>query len=199
MKRTIGLVLLALLVSAPVYSYRILYKEQFYRLYRENFYQYPERISENIYWLERALAADFANPLFALARIEDDSQWERYRYLFMMHVNLKLIDLYLRWASKYNKFNAYFYNYPWRRQNLESLETAESLLRTALYYWDEALAWSARAWQLRHLHLPQIQYWEDQNHRIETGTLDYQAIVGRHLDRLDEVRQVFLDMDEFTY
>ncbi len=199
MKRAVTLIVLIAVLTAPLYSYRVLYKEQFYRLYRENFYQYPERIAENVYWLERALAADFANPLFALARIEDAAHWERYRYLFMMHVNLKMVELHLRWGSKYNKFNAYFFNYPWQRQNLESLETAESLFRAALYYWDEALEWSARAWELRRLQLTQIQYWQDENHRIETGTLDYEAIIGRHLDRLQDVRRTFLEMDRFTY
>ncbi len=199
MKRAIALLLLLTLLGSPAFAYRILYKEQFYRLYRQNFYQYPERIAENIYWLEQALQADFANPLFALARIEDEAHWERYRSLFMMHVNLKIVELYLAWGTKYNKFTAYFFNYPWQRQNLESLEIAESLFNTALYYWDEALDWSGRAWDLRRLHLPQIQHWEDQNHRIETGTLDYEAIIGRHLQRLDEVRRTFRDMDDTTY
>lgn len=199
MKRAIALLLLVTMLGSPAFAYRILYKEQFYRLYRQNFYQYPERIAENIYWLEQALQADFANPLFALARIDDERHWERYRSLFMMHVNLKIVELYLAWGTKYNKFTAYFFNYPWQQQNLESLEIAESLFNTALYYWDEALDWSGRAWDLRRLHLPQIQHWEDQNHRIETGALDYEAIIGRHLQRLDEVRRTFRDMDQTTY
>lgn len=199
MKRAIALLLLVVLLGTPAYAFRILYKEQFYRLYRQNFYQYPERIAENIYWLEQALQADFANPLFALARIEDEVYWERYRHLFMMHVNLKIVELYLAWGAKYNKFVAYFFNYPWQRQNLESLEIAESLFQTALYYWDEALDWSGRAWDLRRLHLPQIQYWEDENHRIETGTLNYEAIIDRHLQRLDDVRRTFRKMDQSTY
>jgi hypothetical protein len=163
------------------------------------FYQYPERIAENVRWLQMALDADFANPLYALAEIENKTEWDRYRRLFMMHVNLKLVELHLRWASKYNKQAAYFYNAPWREDNLESLERAESLFNVALAYWEEALRWSAEAWELSTVHLEEIQKWADENHRIETGELDYEAIIGRHMQRLQEVRAAFEAMDENTY
>lgn len=180
-------------------AYRLIYKEQLYELYHVQFYQYPERIAENVRWLEMALDADFANPLYALAEIENRTEWDRYRRLFMMHVNLKLVELHLRWASKYNKRAAYFYNAPWREDNLESLERAESLMNVALGYWDEALRWSEEAWELRTVHLEEIQTWSDENHRIETGELDYDAIIGRHLERLAEIRAAFEAMDENTY
>ena len=199
MKRSVLLLAFSLWAISSLSAHRILYKEQFYRLYRQNLNAYPERINENIFWLEHALSADFANPLFALARIPDEQHWERYRHLFMMHVNLKMVELYLQMGSKYNAFNAFFFNYPWRRQNLESLEIAETNFRIALHYWDQALEWSAPAWELRRLHLPQVQFWADENHRIETGRLDYEAIINRHLDRLEEVRSAFLAMDDSTY
>ncbi|MGM0675408.1 MAG: hypothetical protein ACQETQ_11985, partial [Spirochaetota bacterium] len=82
---------------------------------------------------------------------------------------------------------------------LNSLDRAESLFETALAYWDEALQWSEQAWELRTVHLEEIQKWSDENHRIETGELDYEAIIGRHLDRLEEVRAGFEAMDENTY
>ena len=69
-------------------SYAISYKEQYYKLYHIHYQQYPDDVMENIYWLERAVAADFANPQYALSRIKDKTDWEKYRYLFMMHVNL---------------------------------------------------------------------------------------------------------------
>ncbi|MDR3167678.1 MAG: hypothetical protein LBT93_07025, partial [Treponema sp.] len=113
-------------------AYIVRYKEQFFKLYHLHYIQYPDDTMENIYWLERAAAADFANPLYAMARIENEIQWEKYRYLFMMHINLKLIEQYLFLGNKWNKRNAYFYNAPWKEQNLESLETAETCFRTAL-------------------------------------------------------------------
>jgi hypothetical protein len=134
-----------------------------------------------------------------LAAIEDETDWERYRYLFRMHLNLKLVELYLRWASQYNKQVAYFYNYPWKDENLESLKRAEHLMNQALYYWDEAQEWSSQAWELRQVHLEEVQYWADENYRIEQEELDYEAIIGRHLERLQEVRADFEAMDEETY
>lgn len=199
MKRLLVLALVTVLFTDAAGAYRLIYKEQLYELYHVHFYQYPERIAENVRWLQMALDADFANPLYALAEIEDKTDWDRYRRLFMMHVNLKLVELHLRWASKYNKRVAYFYNAPWRDDNLESLERAESLFEVALAYWEEALEWSARAWELRTVHLEEIQNWEDENHRIETGELDYAAIIARHRRRLEEVRAAFEAMDENTY
>jgi glutamate synthase domain-containing protein 2 len=198
-KRALALAVILALLAPYGWTYKLIYKEQLYELYHVQFYQYPERIAENVKWLEMALNADFANPLYALAEIENRTEWDRYRRLFMMHVNLKLVELHLRWASKYNKQAAYFYNAPWRDDNLESLERAESLFGIARNYWDQALEWSGRAWQLRSVHLEEIQKWSDENHRIETGDLDYDAIIDRHLERLQRVRAEFEAMDENTY
>jgi hypothetical protein len=198
-KRFVALAMLTVFLVEGAAAYRLIYKEQLYELYHVQFYQYPERIAENVRWLEMALDADFANPLYALAEIENRTEWDRYRRLFMMHVNLKLVELHLRWASKYNKRAAYFYNAPWREDNLESLERAESLFTVALAYWEQALLWSERAWELQMVHLEEIQMWADENHRIETGELDYAAIIGRHQERLEEVRAAFEAMDENTY
>lgn len=198
MRKTLSLTLLFLLCSTGLFAYKILYAEQFYRLYHMHFYQYPDDTMENIFYLERALKSDFANPLYALAEIENEEQWAQYRTLFKMHVNLKLVDLYLTLGSKYDKFNAYFYNAPWREQNLESLETAEQAYRVALQYWREARSWAARLPWLYH-NLEEIQNWEDERARIWSGDLDYGQIIGAHLDRLQRVRRRFLSMDENTY
>jgi hypothetical protein len=198
-RRTILGLLFLLISASPLEAYRLIYKEQLYELYHVHLYQYPERIKENIYWLEQVQEADFANPLHALARIENEREWEWYRYLFSMHINLKLTELYLRWGSKYNKYQAYFYNYPWKEDNLESLEIAESLFEQARYYWSEAQRWSERAVDFRWLSLEEIQNWEDEHHRIVNGELDYGFIIDRHLRRLRDVRAAFEAMDENTY
>ncbi len=185
--------------TVPASAYRILYREQHYRMFRMHLYQYPALITENIYRLEQALRADFANPLYALAVIRNERDWERYRALFTMHLNLMLVEQYLLWGSKYNKFDAFFFNAPWQQQNLESLERAEELFEYALVYWDEVKVWSEIAYEMRWTHLPEVQYWADENHRIETGDLDYEFLIGRHLDRLRDVRARFEAMGPDTY
>ena len=183
----------------PSSAYRLIYREQLYELYHRHFTMYPERIAENVYWLEQALRSDFANPLNALATIRNEREWEWYRELFSMHINLRLVDLYLLWGAQYMKFEAYFYNAPWQRQNLESLDRAEELFTYASVYWAEAQRWSQEAASFRFIHLEEIQYWEDEHDRLRTGDLDYGRIIDRHLDRVAEVRAAFTAMDASTY
>ena len=186
-------------VSLPVNSYFVTYKEQYYRLFHIHHIQYPDDSMENIYWLEQAMKADFANPLYALALIENEVQWEKYRYLFNMHINIKLIEQYLYLGNKWNKRKAYFYNAPWRDQNLESLETAETCYRAALYYWDEALKWQEKANEkrFRWIFLPKVQFWQDEVVRIEDGTLDYGKTIKRELALLQNVREKFQAMENW--
>jgi hypothetical protein len=182
----------------PLNAYYVTYKEQYYRLYHLHYIQYPDDTMENIYWLEKAMKADFCNPLYALALIENETQYEKYRYLFNMHINLKLIEQYLFLGNKWNKRKAYFYNAPWKKQNLESLETAETCYRTALYYWDAASEWAekARAKRFYFIVLPRVQFWEDEALPIETGELDYHKIITGELALLQKVRERFQAMPD---
>ncbi|MCL2042917.1 MAG: hypothetical protein FWG89_02120 [Treponema sp.] len=204
MKKNIAAVFLCLFFSAavmPLNSYYVTFKEQYYRLFHIHLIQHPDDTIENIYWLEKAMAADFANPLFALALIENEIQWEKYRYLFHMHLNIKMIEQYLFLGNKWNKRNAFFYNAPWRDQNLESLEIAETCYRSALYYWDAAVEWAEKARERRFyfINLPRVQFWEDEALRIETGDLNYGRTIQRELALLQRVREQFEAMDENTY
>jgi hypothetical protein len=200
-RAAVALFALFVLGAPRLSAYIPQYKEQFYRLYHLHYVQYPDDTMENIYWLELALKADFANPLHAEALIENEIQWEKYRYLFMMHLNLKMIEQYLFLGNKWNKRNAYFYNAPWKEQNLESLKTAETCFRTALVYWEEALEWAAKARdsRFRYISLKRAQNWEEEAVRIERGTLDYAKTVRRELANLQAVRERFTAMDEHTY
>ncbi|MDR0785616.1 MAG: hypothetical protein LBE74_07030 [Treponema sp.] len=178
------------------YAYIVEYKEQFYRLYHLHYIQYPDDTMENIYYLEKALKADFANPLFALALIENTDQWEKYKNLFMMHLNLKMIEQYLFLGNKWNKRKAYFYNAPWKRQNLESLDAAEACYRTALSYWNDAKEWAkkASARRFRFVNLERVQFWQDESGRIEREELNYGKIITRELNAMKSVREQFQSM-----
>lgn len=175
-------------------AYIIMYKEQYYKLYHVHHQQYPDDTLENIYWLELALKADFCNPLYALARIETEEQYEKYCYLFMMHINIKIVEQYLYLANKFNKRHAFFYNAPWKEENLRSLEIAEKYFEIAQYYWGEALSWAGKARERRFLfkRLGSIEFWEDEAFRIiEKGTLNYGRTIARELDMLHTVREQF--------
>ena len=102
-KLYIAVALFFCLVISSGFSYFVVYKEQFYRLFHVHYQQYPDDVIENIYWLEKAVKADFCNPRNALAKITDEKDWEKYRYLFMMHINLKLAEQHLRLGKTWDK------------------------------------------------------------------------------------------------
>lgn len=182
-------------------GYRIIYKEQYYKLYHQQFYMYPENYAENIHWLENALRADFANPLYAMAKIETKEEWEWYRNHFTMHVNLLLTKNYLQWANRYIKQNAYFYNEPWKEENLKSLEKAKKLVNMAKIYWEEVLknVEDIKAMNLHFMNLTGIQQWEDEYYRITHNEIDYNKIINREMTRIEKVSAEFENMDETTY
>lgn len=200
MKRKLLAALLILTTATPaLWAYKLMYAKQYYKLYHQHFYQYPEDLNENIFYLEYALKSPFVNPLNALTKIDTPEEWERYRNLFYLHVNLKLVEQYRLLGSKYDKFTAYFYNAPFKEQNLKSLRYAESYYQTALYYWAEAQKWAAEVdpspWKV----FADLSAWEDELYRLNTGELDYQEFIGLDLQRLSEARAAFEAMDENTY
>jgi len=196
--RTAVLCLVLFTAAVPADAHTVMFKEQFYRLFHMHLTRDPDNFIENIFWLERALAADFANPLHALALIETEIQWELYRYLFMMHLNVKMVEQYLFLGNMWNKRRAFFFNAPWRDQNLESLEIAEKTFRAAMYYWEAAQRWAAlaRDRRFRFIELPRVQFWVDSAYRIEIGELNYGRTIRRELANIQRVREQFLAMPD---
>ena len=180
-------------------AYPLVFAEDYYELYHRHLYQATDDLAENVIWLEKALSSDFRNPLYALARIETTSAWARYRELFRMHVNLEMVKLYRTIGAAYQKMRAYFYNYPWKRQNLESLDTAESYYRQGYYYWTQAEQHAMEAWTMRTEHLEEIQAWETENYRVMTGDLNYKKILDADIRKIGKVRADFQAMGAGTY
>ncbi|MDR3312433.1 MAG: hypothetical protein LBS64_04820 [Spirochaetaceae bacterium] len=187
------LMLAMFLPSSPLHPYAVIYKEEYYRLYHIHAQQHPDDAIENIYWLEKAAKVTFCNPKYALVRIENETDWEKYRALFMMHVNLKLIEQHLRLGKNYDKQVAYFYDAPWKDEYLRQLERADTCYRTGLAYWEEALSYFRQAndGKFRFLFLTGVQNWEDERERIATGKLDYARIIQKELARLEQMRAVW--------
>lgn len=177
------------------------YKEDYYKLYHIHYAQAPDDCIENIWWLEQAVKADFANPLYAMAKIETHEQWEKYRFLFQMHVNLKLIEQHLRLGRVYDKQVAYFYDAPWKDEYLRNLEKARTCYEAAYYYWREAKLWAEKASvsQYNFLFITDLQNWEDERERIVTAELDYQKTLDREIARLDTVIARYQEMEGKSY
>ncbi len=186
--RKILIFIILIAAAAPAFSYICKYKEDFYRLYHVHYQQYPDDCMENIYWLEQAVRADFANPLYANARITTEAEWEKYRNLFLMHLNLKLIEQHQRLARTYDKRAIYFYDAPWKDEYISNLKKAKSCYEAGLYYWKEARLWAEKASEtkFRFLFLTDLDNWEDERERIDTAELDYGKILNRELSRVNE-------------
>ncbi|WP_242457223.1 hypothetical protein [Treponema zioleckii] len=183
------LILLCLLSQNKAFSYMIKYKEDYYKLFHVHYQQAPDDCIENIYWLEKAAKADFVNPLYVDFKINDEKEWEKYRYLFMMHINLKLIEQHMRLGRIYDKQVAHFYDQPWTDLYIENLNKSLTCYKAGLAYWQEASLWAEKAntSKFRFLILTPIQNWEDERERIGNGELDYEKILNREIKRVQKV------------
>lgn len=200
-KFLLAVVLFAIIVADSASAYVCKYKEDYYKLYHIHYQQLPDDCIENIYWLEKAVNADFANPYYAMAHVETEREWEKYRYLFMMHINLKLIEQHLRLGRIYDKQAALFYDAPWNEEYLRNLEKAKSCYEAGYYYWEEVKLWAEKATvsQFNFLYLTDIQNWEDERERIVNGELDYKRTLDRELTRLQKVIDKLVDMTDKKY
>lgn len=169
-------------------AYMVKYKEDYYKLYHIHYQQYPDDCMENIYWLERAVKADFCNPQFVDFHVTTERQWEKYRYLFQMHINLKLIEQHLRLGRIYDKREVYFYDGVFKDQYLRNLEKTLSCYKAGLYYWQEAKLWCEKAntSNFNFLFITEKQAWEDERERIVNGKLDYEKILKREITRVEK-------------
>lgn len=200
-KGLITLILLTLFTVQNASAYMVKYKEDWYRLYHVHYQQFPDDCIENIYWLEKAAQADFCNPLYAKAKIENEKQWEKYRYLFQMHINLKLIEQHLRLGRTYDKKTALFYDAPWKDEYIRNLEKCLTFYKAALSYWQEAQLWAEKANtnDFNFLFITDCQAWEDERERIKTGELNYQKMLEREIKRVENVRDTFIAMKSKNY
>lgn len=196
--RAIFVAIALIFTVSPAFSYMVKYKEDYYKLFHVHYQQYPDDVMENIYWLEKAVQADFCNPLYAGVKIDNEDDWEKYRYLFMMHINLKLIEQHLRLGRTYDKKTAKFYDAPWKDLYIENLKKAKSCYEAGLYYWQEAKLWAEKAnvGKFKFLFLTDIQNWEDERERVGNGNLDYDKILNREISRVQKLIDDFEKMGD---
>ena len=182
-------------------AYACKYKEDYYRLYHVHYSQASDDCIENIYWLEQAVKADFANPMFAYTKIENEEEWEKYRCLFQMHLNLKLIEQHLRLARIYDKKNIYFYDSVYKDEYLSNLKKAESFYEACYGYWEEAMLWAEKAniGKFKFLFLKTLLNWEDEKERVTSGKLDYKKTLDREVSRVKANIEKLSAMEKFKY
>ena len=185
-------------LPSNLFGYMVKYKEDWYKLYHVHYQQYPDDCIENIYWLENAAQADFCNPQFVDFKITSEKQWEKYRYLFQMHINLKLIEQHLRLGRTYDKKCIYFYDAPWKDEYLRNMQKALECYQAGLYYWQEAKLWCEKAntKSFNFLYITEKQNWEDERERIVNGELDYEKMLTKEINRLEKNIKELNEMDK---
>ncbi len=184
MKRILATVLFLLCIAVPTTSSarRLYYAEEFY-LYVMNLYQVNPSLERNIRFMQWALKAPFDNPVRSLAKIESKTDFLRYQELFKMHVNLLIIDSYLQLARRFDKEHVYFFNLQYAKQLKKSFGIARYFYEISYNYWDETLKYAKEA--EKYPGRINIDTWEDELYLIQTGELDYRAIITGHLEKLE--------------
>ena len=142
-----------------------------------------------LYGLVIGLILLYANPLYAKAKITNEEEYEKYRYLFMMHLNLKLIEQHLRLGRIYDKKAFYFYDCPWKDEYRSNLEKTKACYEAGYYYWKEACLWAEKAniGKFKFLFIQELQNWEDERERIGNGELNYKLTLDRELKRVNGI------------
>ncbi len=114
----INLILLLLIsVSKINASSKFYYAEQWYVIFNTQMKKKPENYKKNIFFLQKALKYPFGNPKYSLTKIETKEQWEKYKLLFKMHVNLLLVKQNLYLGDLFDTRNLYFFKTPEKKWN----------------------------------------------------------------------------------
>ncbi len=186
-----------LFIGSPLTASRITYAEEWYKLYHTHLHRYPADELDNLIFLERALEAPFSNALYALAPIQNENEWAYYQRLFKLHVNLQIVRTYMTLAMKYDREKVYFYNAPWRDANLRSLLIAEEYYNRALFFWAATQPWieELNSPSFRWIHIPALNNWKQELTKINNGDLDFEKIIARHLNTLQEHRAFFESLE----
>jgi hypothetical protein len=184
MKRLFLAVLIILFVlPVQLQARRLFYAEEFY-LYALNLYHTNPNLERNIRFMQWALEAPFDNQVRSLALIENEQDFKRYKALFRMHVNLLIIDSYLKLATRFDKQHVYYFNLWYAEELKESFTIARYFYQISYNYWEEAKKHALSAEDI-----PgriNIDYWEDEQYLIQTGELDYELIIDEHLQKLEQ-------------
>ncbi|MDH5720144.1 MAG: hypothetical protein OEZ13_05905 [Spirochaetia bacterium] len=158
--------------------------EDYFLLYSLKQLYDEDNLRRNIFFLKIALEKRFRHPSQALCKIENEQQYHKYRLLFFMHINLKIMRSYLRIGSLYDKRHLYFYNLDFADELKESFQIAEGFYKEAIPYWQKAREYAREANKYKfELDLGTL---ESIRFDIINGDIDFGKYTANHLQRLKE-------------
>ncbi|WP_445436177.1 hypothetical protein [Candidatus Borreliella tachyglossi] len=174
-------------------SSKFFYAEQWYVIFNEQMKRKPANHKRNIFFLQNALKYPFGNPDYSLAKVETREEWDKYKLLFKMHVNLLLVKQYLYLGDLFDTRYVYFYKSPKKNGILENLNKATNLYKLAITYYTEALKYheKLKKYQFIKMQSDGITNWEDEYYKIEIKELDYYNIIDKELMRIKKTKDFF--------
>ncbi|WP_029358169.1 hypothetical protein [Borreliella garinii] len=190
----INLILLLLVsVSKINASSKFYYAEQWYVIFNAQMKKKPENYKKNIFFLQKALKYPFGNPKYSLTKIETKEQWEKYKLLFKMHVNLLLVKQNLYLGDLFDTKNLYFFKTPEKNGIILNLEKSKKLYKMAINYYNEALKYHKKLENYKSVKLENdgITNWENEYNKISLKEFDYYDIIKKELLRIDETKAFF--------
>ncbi|UPA18246.1 hypothetical protein bpuCAU1_000810 [Borrelia puertoricensis] len=182
-----------LLITNINASSKFFYAEQWYVIFNEQMKKNPNNYKRNIFFLQNALKYPFGNPNYSLSKIETREEWDKYKLLFKMHVNLLLVKQHLYLGDLFDTKHTYFYKTPKKKGILANLNKSTKFYKIATDYYTEALKYhkQLQKYKFTKMQSDGITNWEDEYHRIETKELNYYDIIARELTRIEQTKKFF--------
>ncbi|AHH08762.1 hypothetical protein baBA2_000792 [Borrelia anserina] len=174
-------------------SSKFFYAEQWYVIFNEQMKRKPDNYKRNIFFLQNALKYPFGNPNYSLAKTETREEWDKYKLLFKMHVNLLLVKQHLYLGDLFDIRYAYFYKTPQKKGFLENLNQATNFYKIAANYYTEALKYYEQLdkYKFTKMQGDMITNWENEYHRIKMKELNYYDIIEKELMRIEKTKNFF--------
>lgn len=185
------LVILSFMLPQDLLSRRLIYKEEFYRIYYLPQKYVNDDLTRAIHWLSWARVAPFAPPIQALKPHEDEQDYIKYQALINMHIDYLLTKNTAYLAARFDKHRPVYFNKPYAEDILKSLDIAEYLYDQAEIYWQRTLKQFADVRKMKGR--SELDFLEDLVEEIRLKEVDLGGTVARKKANLEKTRKYFLE------
>ncbi len=168
---------------------KIVFVEDYYKLYRKNLYGDTAAHLANIYYLSFGLKAAESNKWwvhptksFAYVRYDwanppydkngespfTEKHYIKYKELMKMRISLLLTKSYLKLGSRYDSANIYWFNIEYYKELNKGFNIAEKLYKQAKAYWQKTKQYVDICWKMAKIDLKGIEMdqMEDEVYKI---------------------------------
>ena len=182
-----------MLLILPLSGRKLRYLEEFYRMYYLPSQFESNDLQRNIFWLQIALKAPFAPPLYALVISEKETEYKKYQKLLQMHINYLLTKNLVYLAARFDKHKPVFFNKPYAKDIVRSLAIAKFFYEGATFYWKKVTFHYQDLTELKEFKTvkTKLNFAEHLIYRIYVKDLDYQRIIDRKLTKLTKTYEYF--------